>query len=284
LLALHAACGRIQYDPLFDAGQDGRAVDDAALDAGAPVDEGTVLDEGTPFDAEVPVDGPSCARPAATAVCPRRPLIDGRLECGLVVAPLVPLAWTGDDPIPAAHRTELAIAWHPDGIYFFVHVVTSVLRPPDATDPVYCGDGVDLYLDADALFTAAPRYDAPGTRQFIISAPIGTTSTRAVTYMDSRDDGVWDVGRAVAVRTADGYVVEAFVTQEDLRLPPGAFLDDATVAIDVSLNVAGAVDAPIECGRRLGEYHLSIAPLPAGCVVPYCSVLAFCTPKLLSDR
>ncbi len=67
----------------------------------------------------------------------------------------------------------------------------------------------------------------------------------------------WAAGRAIAVRTGDGYVVEAFVKREDVFLAPGAFVSTSDVGIDVSVNVAAPVDAAGTCGRRLGQYFLN---------------------------
>ncbi len=200
--------------------------------------------------------------------------------------PLVPRAWTNTTPIPTEHSAELAIAWHPDGVYFFVHVVSPTVRPPGATDATYCGDGVEVYLDADGIFGAPPAYDSPGTRQFIIPAPTAASSTRASAHVDATTGVEWATGRAIAVRTGDGYVVEAFVKREDVFLTPGAFVSTSDVGIDVSVNVAASVDAAGTCGRRLGQYFLNAtnrSEPPAGRCdgLPFCDVTAFCTPMLI---
>ena len=208
-------------------------------------------------------------------------MIDGVVECGLRLVPLAPIAWTGVEPIPTDHSAEFAIAWHAEGVYFFVHVATPTVRPADALEGSYCGDGVEVYLDADGVFAASPAYDQPGTRQFVVAAPLGATSSRAFGYVSTGAAEEWTAGRAIAVRTGDGYVVEAFVKQEDLLLPPGTFGASGVVGINVAINVAAAVDAPSVCGRRLGQYFLRSAPIDGLCSgLPFCDVRAFCTPTL----
>jgi len=286
VVALGAGCGRFGYTPLpADAGQpaDLGPADLGPSDLG-PADLGPA-DLGPP-DAQS--DAGRCPAPSTAPVCDRLdaipdvPVIDGVVECGLRLVSLVPVGWTASEPIPSGHNAEFAIAWHADGVYFFVHVATPTLRPPDATDPSYCGDGVEVYLDADGMFTAPPGYDEPGTRQLIVPAPIGATSTRAHGYVSAGGEAEWAAGRAIAMRTDDGYVVEAFVKREDVFLSPGTFSASGDVGIDVSVNVATTVDGPGVCGRRLGQYFLQSATSMGGACggLPFCDVRAFCTPTL----
>lgn len=278
-LALVPGCGRVGFAVLpldgavSDTGVDGGVVEDARMDAPAGPDAGRCPG---------PRAFPECERLRAL---PAAPVIDGIVECGLTLSPITPQGWTSTDAIPSAHSAEQVIAWHPDGIYFFVHVVSPALRPPGASDPSYCGDGVEVYVDADGTLAAPPAYDSPGTRQFIIPAPEGETSTRAVGYVLTTDERDWAAGRAIAVRTADGYVVEAFVRPDDLFLPSGTLSSGANVGIDISVNVAATVDAPGVCGRRLGQYFLHATnasePPAGGCDgLPFCDSSAFCLPQL----
>lgn len=288
--AFVAGCGYVGFD-------EGPARADLGMDAGldlgveASGDASADASADAQSDAAPTLDAGRCPGPSTFPACdrlraiPDAPVIDGIVECGLALEPLVPQGWTVVEPVPSTHRAEFVVAWHPDGVYFFVHVITPTVRPAAALSDVYCGDGVEVYLDADGVFAAPPAYDVPGTRQFVIPAPSGASSSRAVGYVDGHSEAAWMAGRAIAVRTADGYAVEAFVRREDVFLAGGALASGDAVGIDVAVNVAGAVDRWGVCGRRLGQYFLHAAntttPPAAPCDgLPYCDVRGFCAPTL----
>ena len=284
---LAAGCGHVG----FDEGEVGADLGfDAARDLG--VDASADASADGQRDAAPTLDAGRCPGPSTFPACerlraiPEVPVIDGIVECGLALEPFVPQGWTVVEPIPTGHRAELVVAWHPDGVYFFVHVITPTVRPPWSFSQEFCGDGVEVYLDADGVFAAPPAYDAPGTRQLVIPAPSGASSSHAVGYVDGRARAAWDAGRVIAVRTVDGYAVEAFVRRDDVFLTSGLLASGDLVGIDVAVNVAGAVDRFTLCGRRLGQYFLHAAnattPPAAPCDgLPYCDVGSFCAPTLL---
>jgi hypothetical protein len=260
-LAVAGGCGRLGYNiTSVDAGRDERGV-------------------------------PGCPRPSEQPFCEAldelrdAPVIDGIVECGLPLVPIAPEGWTGTTPIAATHRAELAVAWHKDGVYFFVHVVTPTVRPPGPADLSWCGDGVEVFFDSDGAFGMPPEYDSPGTRQLIIPSPEGATSTRAVGFVLAVRQDEWAEGRALAVRVADGFVVEAFVKLEDVFLPPGMLMAGRNVGVNVSVNVASPTDGAGACGRRAGQYYLRATNVfnpPAGPCdgLPFCDVSAFCSAQL----
>src|SRR5688572_20183599 len=56
-------------------------------------------------------------------------------------------------------------------------------NPADPNDHVWRGDGVEIYIDHDAVFAEPSTYDNPGTFQFIAGAPTNDSdpSTRRTT-------------------------------------------------------------------------------------------------------
>src|SRR6185436_15434844 len=84
---------------------------------------------------------------------------------------VTPTAWNGTAAMPAGHSTQLAVAHRPDGLYVYVEVHGQAPAPHPAADAIYCGDAIELYVDADGTLGAAGAYDDPGTMQMIVAAP-----------------------------------------------------------------------------------------------------------------
>lgn len=291
--------------PVRDARVDGA---DASLDGSlVPRDAGrdarSIPDSGHPEDALSPVDGaPGDAAPDADAgpssgdfcedipALARAPVIEGTLEPGLTLRVLVPVGWTGADPIPAGHDARYALGWRPDGLYIYVRVRDATLAPAAAGDWAHCGDAVELYVDSDGTFTASPAYDVPGTMQFVVAAPDASGPARRGQRWNnvSQLQGDWTSTSFIASPEADGYSVEAFVAAADLDLSTWTLASGLSVGVALAVDLsdrqpdAGA-DAAAGCATRLGQYFNHIAPSASSAcgVEPFCSTDAFCVAPLL---
>jgi hypothetical protein len=214
------------------------------------------------------------------------PVIDGALEPNLAR-----LRWLepSTSELPAGMRVDVALAYRPDGVYFYLAVEDPILEPPplDALD--YCGDGVELYVDDDGVIQAPPAYDRPGTMQFIVAAPVDS-STRAhrgqrfffpnTPSGDSTDLGDWTSDDFVAVATPGGYAVEAFVVARDLDLDAWTLAPGGKIGWNLSFNVGGPETPGMDaCTTRSQQFHFRLANSGA-CTAPYCNASALCTPTL----
>ena len=269
LAALLAGCGRLGYDALDGDPTDARPGDAAVLDAAPAYD----------FCAELPA--------LASA-----PVIDGALEPGLRLRPLEPLGWIGPaGGPPPGQRADYAAAWLPDGFYVYVEVVDPGRVPAAPGHFRCCGDGVELYLDADGSYANPPAYDDPGTRQMIVAAPadeLGAVTGVEVWCPTCGDTTPTILAGAafVTVPVPGGYTFEAQVAAADLGLsawPSGA---GDTLGFDLAVNVSAEAPTGDACiydgssaGSRLGAYFLQLST--TGPAYPFDNVRAFCTPALL---
>jgi hypothetical protein len=179
--------------------------------------------------------------------------------------------------MPIDATAEFAIAWRPDGIYFFLSVTDPTLVPAAATDDNWKGDGVELYVDSDGTFGAPPNYDDPGTRQIVIGVPAPTSRTSV--WLKQGYLSEWTGGKFVSAVRPGGYVVEAFVTAQDLGLATWSLAKGDHVGIDLGINVSFRTATQTgSAGHRLGQYFLRASW--AGNLFPYFNVNAFCTPTL----
>jgi hypothetical protein len=217
---------------------------------------------------------------ATIPALPAEPVIDGELDCGLELAS-IGTNWNGDLPVPSDHGAEYAVAWRPDGLYFFVRVRDPDRLPPAADVGAFCGDSVELFVHHDGTPEMAPLYSSPGTGQFIVAAPVDaqTISRRAELYVMALMD--WSSDRVLAFPLSDGYAVEGFFTATDLKLASWALAAEDVVGIDVSLNVSWPDARQGDCGTRQGQYVLRRAPDDTG---PASNVNAFCFATLESLR
>jgi hypothetical protein len=212
---------------------------------------------------------------------PVPPFIDGLPECGLPLYTLDPLGFEADGAAPDA-VTAYAVAWRPDGLYFFVRVTDPTAVPPDPGAPASFGDGIEIYVDGDGAFTASPDYDDPGTRRFVVAAPSGAVAPEArgeVWSGSRRIAASWTSTLFRAYPKSFGYVVEAFVRAVDLGLPRLDYAARSSVAWDLSVNVSYPVPSTTgSSGHRLGHYVLHGAPPD-----PEADVRAFCRATLVAD-
>jgi hypothetical protein len=194
---------------------------------------------------------------------------------------VTPLGWA---PATAPDSTlTFAVAWAPGGLYFHAEVQDPVVLPAAAADPVWMGDSLEIYVDHDAAFGAAPLFDAEGTRQLIVAAPgVPPGPPRGEIYVQGAGaSSSWSSSTFAAVAIPGGYAIEAWVTAADLGLPSWTLEAGARVGLDLGLNVSfqSAAEAGAE-GHRLGQYFFRLAP--TGLPEPYRNVEAFCTPVLLA--
>jgi hypothetical protein len=287
------------------AGQTDAAVQlDAShpTDAGAQIDAGSALDADTTADASAapdadttPDSGPNCAPNVTRDYCTQLPALaqppqlDGVLDCGLGLIDLPASGWNSSGSLPSDNHARYAAAWRPDGLYFYVEVDDMLLLPALASDvDPWCGDGVELYADADGTYVAAPDYDDPGAMQLLAAAPSRDPSAslavdaRYHTRSDLRA-GDWAATRHVMMLRDSGYALEAFVTAADLELSSWSLVSGAKVGLDIAINVSVTnASQNAGCGYFLGQYYLRLSSSPCysdGCR-PYSNAAAFCTALL----
>jgi len=279
-------------DAQADTGSMQDAGGDAALDAGADA----ALDAG----ADAAPDAGGCQLASVTDYCtelpalPAAPLIDGELDCGPPLLDVTPVGWTSTtSPLPAGFSARLAVAWRPDGVYFFLDVTDPTrLPPPPPPEEVWCGDGVELYLDDNGTYAASPMYDNPGSIQALAIAPANDTNpvtSGGERYRSPNGGllvGAWTSPRYGAFPRPGGYTFEAFMMADDIDLASWTLSAGGSVGLNVSLNVSTSANPPPAgetpaCGLRLGQYFLHIAgpPCTTSCL-PFATAAAFCNPVL----
>jgi hypothetical protein len=280
IAALAAGCGRIGYDATSGevAGIDGPASDGAAGIDGAPDALGAVLRIA---------DG--CTNPTRLD----QPLIvDGDPEPSPRLFPMVGLGWTGPGAgPPAGIQAFYQLGWDPDGLYMYASVIDPTRVPAEPGDQAWCGDGIEFYVDSDALYRDERRYDDPGARQLVIAAPPPGQSTarRGQAFCQGCDQpGPIPVasGNAVSVVTSDGYAVEMRVTAAELGLDDWPLAAGDRIGIDIGINVSTETPSGERCapggepqGSRLGQIFLSVTPPPVE--LPFATYRAFCAVTLI---
>lgn len=209
------------------------------------------------------------------------PMIDGVLDCNATLLSIDAKAWNGTAAMPADHTTKLALAARPDGLYVYVEVHGASPMPHPSGTGIYCGDAVELYVDADAAFDAAGAYDKPGTMQLVIAAPTASGATvDAMRYVQGADHSAWLSSQVKTALLSDGYAIEAFITAADLDL--ATWMPAGKLGFDLAIDVAAPSGTTgLKCGLQLGQYFMHIADQAGSCNhEPWCSTLAFCAPVL----
>jgi hypothetical protein len=241
-----------------------------------------------PPDAAPPLPPPDYCAGIPPLASP--PTIDGVVEPGVVLQSLVPVGWESVlDPLPPIPdvSARFAIAYRPDGIYFFVDVDDASRFP--ATELSYCGDGVELYIDHDAQYSNLPKYDLDGAGQFIAFAPASDTGSRSEgdVWVSTARQRAWQGGFAAFARPG-GYSLEAFIDASALELARWSLVAGGRVGVDLSINMSrddGAILPISECDNnlRLGQFYLRIDEAGIGQEgngAPWWTPTAFCTPAL----
>jgi hypothetical protein len=142
------------------------------------------------------------------------------------------------------------------------------------------------------MIQAPPAYDAPGTMQFIVAAPVdaATPAHRGQRFTfpnvpsgDSIDLGDWTSDDFIAAPTPRGYAVEAFLMASDLDLDAWTLAPGGKIGWNISFNVGGPQAPGIDaCTTRNQQFHLRLASSGA-CTPPYCNASALCTPTLAAQ-
>jgi Carbohydrate family 9 binding domain-like len=212
------------------------------------------------------------------------PVIDGVIEGGVAPIAIQPI-WFGPGVVPSGVSARYAVGWRPDRLYVFLDVTDPDRWQAPAGDDEYCGDAVELYVDADGIYPSAPSYDIPGAAQLVVVAPADdvTALTRGERYQNRVDLGAWDSTAFRAYPRPGGYVVEAAVVAADLGL--GSWTLSGHVGLDIVIDVStpdGSAHACKGPGVRLGQMLLRIAVPSSTCTDggPYCDPESFCTPTL----
>jgi hypothetical protein len=210
---------------------------------------------------------------------PGAPKIDGVLECGLALRPVEPLGWNGAGP-PPSKLASYAAAWRPEGLYLYVHVSEQPLAPHPGDQPLFCGDAVELYVDAQQADDDAGTYGM-GAMQFVIAAPTPSSMMEAARFSNGVPQGAWISSNFHTISTPDGYSVEALITAADVGL--WQWTPNARIRFSIAIDIAGAPgDAKLRCGLQAGQYFLKVSGATAGCKgEPWCDVRAFCSAGLL---
>jgi hypothetical protein len=218
----------------------------------------------------------------------RAPVIDGIVEPGMFLEEVDPVGWKvcSNCPrtFPSGHGTRYAAAWFDDGLYWYLELTDPDRNPADPGDEAWMGDGLELYIDHDAVFASSGSYDNPGTIQIVMAAPPddGSDSSRAARYRPSEAFTTWTSSEWIATPTTTGYVVEAMIVAADLDLASWTPTAGQNVGIDLSHNVSLPVGDNGTEGNRHGQYFLQIGPTPlTGEDYPYINSGVFCTPELL---
>ncbi len=222
-----------------------------------------------------------CASLPALAAAPS---LDGVLECGLSLSPIDPAGWSGNEAKPADLAVAYAAAWRADGVYLFVEVHEAQRLPAPASAAVYCGDATHIFVDSDGAYAAPPAYDVPGTLQLVAAAPAdaSTPVARGETYAPTKTTAAWSTARFRTFPTPDGYVLEAFVTGEDLGVTPWSLGAGGHVGFDVSISFGGlpSMYGDPACPKR-GDFVLRKTSASASTSgLPHDDTRAFCNPAL----
>jgi len=259
-----------------EAGRDSTSPEASGKDTGGPDD----ANEASP--ACTPPTPPTLDDCTGIVALPAAPMIDGVLDCGVPLWPMPLQGWTGPGAIPSTAAANLAIAWRPDGLYFFVSVTglgATRYPAPAGTNP-WCGDAVELFVDDDGQYTNPPNYDDPGTIQVIAEAPSNAMTSTATGHMyrDGNDLGTWS-GQFTVVRTGDGFDAEAFIVASDLGLTTWSLALQGQVGLDVAFDIGDPANQTASC-PRLGQFTMQLPDLDGACPKAACDVYEFCNPKL----
>lgn len=207
---------------------------------------------------------------------PAAPVLDGAPECALVLHTLA----QGERAAPAARAVRYAAAFTDTGLYLYVAVSGLPVQPHAADQPLFCGDAVELFVDADGVLDAHGAYESSGTMQFVVGAPVAGGGIEAGKFMQGKPFGPWVSKGLWAAATPDGYAVEALISASDLGMwdwqPTGQ------LGFDLAVDFAGS-GASVEsvCATARTQLLLKVANEAPPCAgQPWCDTRSFCVPRL----
>ena len=174
-----------------------------------------------------------------------------------------------------------AAAFSEAGLYLYVAVSGGPIAPHVADQPLFCGDAVELFVDADGQLDPRGAYQSAGTLQFVVAAPAGPESgSEAGKFMQGMPYGPWVGSGLQVVSTPDGYAVEALIGAQDLGLR--AWQPAGQLGFDLAVDFAGtgaASDAV--CRSARSQVLLKLGSDASPCAgQPWCDTRAFCVPAL----
>lgn len=257
------------------------AADSGAIASAAPSD---------PLDASAADGGgPACVAEPGSDYCtelpalPSVPVIDGQVECGLRLLPIAPQGWQGAAPTPDK-RASYAAAWRNDGLYLYVEVHGDSIRPHPTDQAIYCGDAVELFVDADADVDDGGAYDATGTMQFLIAAPaMDGAAIETIRFIEGMPQGPWISKALRTTRLSDGYSVEAFIGGADIGLWEWAPNMRVGFSVGVDVSAPQGAATTVGCAGRAGVYFLRVVESDSSCSgEPWCDAGAFCRSMLMA--
>lgn len=265
---------------------------DAATGPGKPPPGGGAVEDAglnEPSDAAVADGGRGCLIDPGSNYCnalpalPSAPVIDGELECGLRLLAIRPEGWKG--AAPPTKTASYAAAWRSDGFYIYVEVHGGDATRPHATDqPTYCGDGVELFVDADADAEDGGGYDSNGSMQFSVAAPATDGAPiDATRFVEGEPQGPWVSKALKTKKLPDGYSVEAFIGGADINL--AKWMPNTRIGFSVGIDISAAPGAAtVNCPGRAGVYFLKLSTSPTCNGEPWCDVSAFCRSMLTEPK
>jgi len=122
-------------------------------------------------------------------------------------ATYMPSHWHG----PEDGSARLQVAWNEEDLLVAARVTDSTVDP---TRRLYGGECIELFLDMDHAAASHSTSPGPHTRQLFLNPPVeGKWPTGEVSALE-RVEG----GRLAAQRTGDGYVLEAAIPLDNLRV------------------------------------------------------------------
>jgi hypothetical protein len=222
------------------------------------------------------VDPEPCVEPTEVDPCDALPRLaapaklDGTVECGLTLHALA-----GSPQSTASY----AAAYSDNGFYIYLEVHAPPSPVPAPTEPLYCGDAVEIFVDSDGQPGTDGAYNAPGTMQFVVSAPRGSDMITG-RFLAGTSQGPWITSNLQVRSLEDGYAVEAVIVGSDLGL--WSWTPNAQLGFNLAVNRAGTGEprsAP--CTTGVGQSVLRVAAPRMDCDgKPWCDTRSFCWPVL----
>ena len=182
---------------------------------------------------------------------------------------------------PPERTVRYAAAFGDEGLYLYVAVQGLPTTPHAPDQPLFCGDAVELFVDADGVLDPQGSYESTGTMQFVVAAPGAMgVGMEAGKFMQGKPFGPWVSNALKVLSTQDGYAVEALISAADLGLWSWQPMRQLGFDLAVDFAAAGAPLDPI-CSSARSQRFLKLASEAPPCAgQPWCDTRAFCVPQL----